>query len=553
MWRLKRTSAVKRERREEEVEDSENGLSSDEDTDQREEKRVKKERSASVASTGAGGKKGKPPIPSAGWPAKQNLDDGRPSKKHRRVKTEEEKIIGKGKERAKKEENQVQSTGEESESSSSENSEEEAENRTAAAAGPSASVSLPKGFTDPGTHIDGTLLSEREQLGRLLAHFESSEKGQKFLTTQSYRSLLSSMFAQYSADLAKSLHWWTKAQADIKARHFDPSTCSDADWHRLSYLEELLAENAYTWDLWPRLPAYTENDSLHSIATRGPAVDMEPNMAEEIAGIALRQLADSSLFKDLDFSLSPLHLEALISSHTKRGLPFSTRRHRTIQPGASTYATPEISEAGYRAKYLNREDVLLDHVEAIRVPLITQTMEILDRVLMTVAENRKVQAFRRHRPHSVQRTVQPDKEQEPKQMSEVKKGKQRAVAQHEDISAAAVEEERSKVAQDKQRTVGEEDQVSAPFEEELPDEVREGEHRAVAQGVDIPEPAEEEWSEVRKGKRRAVDQDVEPWDEEPAEPSKRKKPKKKERMPPGDSKAVLLAAASVPGMPRRCA
>ena len=492
VWRLQRSTAaaaagVKRERHDTLSEDDEEaGDVSDESEGRREEKRVKKERSASVASIV---KKGKLPVPSAGWPPKQDLSAPFIRSKYSKIKQEDNKIIGKGKERAKKEDEIPGGTQEagESEASSNEAGESDGESDEAK---PSSPRTLRKDFGHIWRHSDGTPLNEEEQVSRLISHFESTSKGVDFLTTSSYKSLLSSMFAQDSADLAKSLHWWNTAKAGIQSGRTDPVTSSDEEWYKLMHLERLLAENAYTWDLWPRLPAYPDTEvgtssSLHSIATRGSAIDMEPNMSEEIAGIALRQLADSTLFQDLDESISPLHMEALLSNHTKHGFPFRKSRKRTVQHPPSTYAIPEISESEYRRQYFNREDMLLDHVEDIRVPLTKNTLATLHSVLMTIAEFRKVQSVRRHRvlpKIPVDELAEATEEQE--EMSEVKKGKRKAVDQDENLDM--------------------------PMQEE-------------------PEIVAEEEEEVRK----------------------QKKPRKKERQPPGDWKAVVLAGASTPGIPRR--
>lgn len=464
LWRLVRER--KRKRRssaasalEESSEDPDNNDHQSDDS-ARDSKRAKKERSASVASHR--GERGKPPVPSAGWPSKRDLGQSY-VRKPRNIKQEDDDsqaTLG-------KKDEDTTALNHRNEDSSSNNGEEVREEEEEATAIQHKLGAFPLKVSDGA----GKPVPEGELFGQLINHFESVDKGRDFLYLGDHTSLLASLTAQATADLAKSLHWWKEAGPLMKAAHLHPATSTDEDWHGLPYLAQLLAENVHTWDLWPRLPAYTAESRLSGeIAARGPAVDTEPNMPEEIAGIALRQLADSSLFENLDESLTPLHVEALLANHAKQGVPYRrSRKNRKmiVQDDPSIYAAPQISEQEFRNAYLKKEDLILDHIDHVRVPLIQGTLGTLDEVLLFLAESRKVQPARRARPAA------PPPEEPAEEMSEVKKGKQRAA-----------------------------DQDAA---------------------VDLPAEMQE---------------------------PKKVKYKKKERQPPSDWKAIVLAAASVPGMPR---
>lgn len=461
LWRLARNTKPKWDRQAsiaESEEDDESDAS--EDSAQREPKRVKRERSYSAHSR-RGGRKA--PVPSAGWPARQDLSAPRLAYKRRVVKKEDHE-----------EETDAVTDGNRDgngqDAGESSNSADDEAQRGVHGRGRKLGV-----FPITGLDKQGQPVQEHELLGQMLAHFGTSDKGENFLHLASYKSLMASIFAQDSADLAKCLFWWQDAGPAIRQSHLHPTASSDEEWQAASQLAQLLAENAHTWDLWPRLPAYpdasTDAKSLSTFIDRGQVADPKPNMSEEIAGIALRQLAGSTLFENVNASIGPLHMEAYIDTHVKHNIPFQRVKSgkRPVQRPRSTYAPGRLSAEQYRSRYLNKEDMILDHVDTVRIPVIRETLSAVDKVLMMIADNRKPQPTRRSRPS---------------------------------------------------RRVPENDSGQV-----------------------------EGTSEVKKGKQRAVDKDeVMPLvEEEPHKPQKRKK----EPQPPGDWRTVVLAAASVPGLPRR--
>ena len=295
-----------------------------------------------------------------------------------------------------------------------------------------------------------------------LVALESTQTGSDFLGLQSYKSLLGSLFASDSSDLAKSLHWWTTspAAAAIKRSHPDPIACSKAEWDSLTHLQLLLAENARTWDVWPRQQSARGGGSLNDTSGRRGRTtsDRDPHVAEEIAALALSTLQQSSLIPDLLSSLTPLHLHQLAINKAESGLPASMQgssrpgyggswssSHRSANSpfARSTYAIPPISPQEVEVQLLDRDELLLSHVEDIRVPLIQQTSLAIDSVLLKLAEMRKPEGMRR-RP--MRETASAD---EDAPMSEKKRGKQRAPNATEDSDfTKAVEADETRMGSD---------------------------------------------------------------------------------------------------------
>ena len=324
-----------------------------------------------------------------------------------------------------------------------------------------------EGGFDEGAGATTRPSTQRQQLlenpDAFLAALESTQTGSDFLGIQSHKSLLGSLFASDSSDLARSLHWWntSPAAAAIKRSRPDPIVCSRAEWDSLTHLQLLLAENVRAWDLWPRQQSVRSRSSLNDASgSRGRPSDRDPHVAEEIAALALSTLQQASLIPDLLSSLTPLHLHQLVIDKAESGLPASMRGssragyggsrladHRSANPpfAHTTYAIKPIFPREVEAQLLDPDELLLSHVEEIRVPLIQQTSLVIDSVLLKLAEMRKPEGMRRRplRETAVAQEVAP--------MSEKKRGKQRAPNGTEDGDLAkAAEADETRLGSDEE-------------------------------------------------------------------------------------------------------
>ena len=316
---------------------------------------------------------GKLPVPSAGWPMKSRRRISNLNNNNRiDIKEEEE---GKLKSPV------GPNTRSENEATSSDSSAEGSENNE---------------DTDSKDVLED-LEYDTSVLDTLISRLSSSARGNRFLTISSYNSLLSSMFAEASSDLSHSLFWWdTSASAKtIRARCPSLLSIEPEEWRNMSYLDRLLAENAYSWTLWPR-QIIPKHPTLNLNNSHPP-----PKLPEEIAALVLHFLSRSNIPEQVATSLSPIHLRVLIEGKHNFDTSFphhQSTANRKSHTTNSTYAIPYMTETEYRATYLNREAMILEHADQVEGAIILQVKHAIDSVLLKIAEMRLPYGMRRHIP-----------------------------------------------------------------------------------------------------------------------------------------------------------
>ena len=372
-WRLAGdTDDRKRRRRRHKV------TTSDSDGDRRdidiseESTKRKQSRSLSLAALENYNGLGKLPVPSAGWPSKRKkINAGATSSTH------ETNNKTKGKEKA------ALSSSDESERK-----------------GEISAISLYGSDTYTGEHKETAARdlaseSEREDIQTYLARLSSTATGNRFLGPSSYASLLSSMFAESSSDLSRSLYWWeTSVFAARKRSRWPPlPTIEPQQWRAMSYGHRLLSENVYTWTLWPRQSKPTD------LASKINTIPV-PDLPEEIAALVLHYLTRSSIAQSVVESLTPTQMQVLLQGKMNDTVPFALRQatHRQSPFAKSTYAIPLMSETEYRAKYLEPQEMTLDHAEEVQGTIVLHTTHAINSVLLKLAEMRRPYGMRRHIP-----------------------------------------------------------------------------------------------------------------------------------------------------------
>jgi len=318
---------------------------------------------------------GKLPVPSAGWPSAATFSHtfGRPAVKEEQVKMEPVS----------------NDEGDGSSSDSSDDEEDGDEERQATDALQEDEEDVKKRHTSFKVKD-----CDPEQM---LAELQSSTKGNHFLTTQSYTSLLTSMHLEKASDLSTSLYWWdfSPSARAVRAKYPSLLEIKHEDWRNMSYLHRLLAENVYNWSLWPRPPQPSSSDR--------PSTSTLPS---EITAIILSQISSSNIHKQVLSSLNDTQLKLLRTNHRNDRIPFNLRESYKKKKSVfekSTYAIPTISNEELLEEYFNREDLILDHVEAIQEPIGVLVQNAIERVLLKVAEMRLPKGARR--PLSAEKNV----------------------------------------------------------------------------------------------------------------------------------------------------
>lgn len=253
--------------------------------------------------------------------------------------------------------------------------------------------------------------------GQLLRQLGLSANGLEFRDLSSYRSLMSSQFAEESSDLAKSLYWWEfsrDAKDKVKYRFPSSSQLGSEQWAQMGYFEKLLAENALAWDLWPR-KLYTDQPSLtsgeatkagstsdslhqhhHSELFRSPV--NAPFMLEQLINLVQTILNRSSLPDHIQQNTHPMHIQALAHAERNFGYPASLRSTRDWRYTAfhkSRFAIPATNVEAFGQRYLDRDELVLDIVDRIASRASHAIKHTLDSVLLKVAQLRQPKGARR--------------------------------------------------------------------------------------------------------------------------------------------------------------
>lgn len=240
--------------------------------------------------------------------------------------------------------------------------------------------------------------AEDKAVQQLLDSMSTTARGSHFLHQLNYASLLTSLAHSEQTDLAAHLHWFSTSPLVQKLRVQNAARLprSQAEAQLVSSVDIGKLENFEGWDKWPRPP-----ERGRSAKAKGKARGMEQSsLPQALAGEATRLLSASDLEKRVLESLaSPHHYAALVASHQKHGRPksFLSSGTHTATQGSSTYRIPPISAEALADRYLNRETLILDHIESVQAPLVLDTTQRIDSVLLNVARMREPRGMRRHK------------------------------------------------------------------------------------------------------------------------------------------------------------
>lgn len=367
---------------------------------------------------------------------------------------------------------------------------------------------------------DDTGHSSTERYEAILSQLSSTQSGTSFLETSSYASLLRSIFAEESSDLSHSLHWWefSRAAKSIRTRWPVLPITSKKQWKKMSDLDKLLSENTYNWALWPRPPRADPKPTL-GITIYPPTLMDDarflPNLPEAIVSTALEVLSRSSLPDDIINGMTRTHIHAWTQSKRDHGFPATIQakdqwqRQTVFGSKNSKYAIQPSSPDEFAARYLNRDELMLDIAEEVGTQTASVVQHAVDSVLLKIAMFRE--------PKGLRKTPQQNRAKESK-------------------SRVAAQNTPSEVVKQKKKGKGKEKEKDKEKEKEADDPPE------TASGLPI------------ESSTAACAQDsfAEHSHEERAEASITQQHKKDKHVhPPVDWQKVLLAAITVPGLPRR--
>lgn len=217
-----------------------------------------------------------------------------------------------------------------------------------------------------------------------------SGRGQHFLETSDYASLLASIFAEDSTDLARNLYWWEfSPQAQyLRQRRPDISRMQKTDLPKLTYLDVLLAENACLWTLFPRL---TQLVSPQLALFDSKIMHKQPSLPEEISALITLQLQQSGVLRRSVAEMHPIQLGALRDSYLYYADEIQKDKAKLRHPStaAARAQNPYLTRTEYREKYLDADDLLLDYTERLETPITMHTLQILQSTLLYIAQCRK--------------------------------------------------------------------------------------------------------------------------------------------------------------------
>lgn len=234
---------------------------------------------------------------------------------------------------------------------------------------------------------DEEINSDATPADEVLARMKRYQHGRNFLTIKDYKSILASQYAEDSTDLARHLHWWefSPQAAAIKERWKHVYFMSAEEAAKLPYLDLLQAENAHSWTLWPRL------SHLHPLpADSGSSTLLQPalDLADALRDAALRSLQRSGAIQKALDEMTDIHLDAYMEEAYEYGVQESAR-------SSAQAPNPLLTRDEFRKRYLDHDELLLDHAEAKEEYIVPIVTHALDAILLRLAELRKPLRSRR--------------------------------------------------------------------------------------------------------------------------------------------------------------
>lgn len=494
----------------------------------------------------------KEPIPSAGWPARPA--DSFPSDD---MTTRKHDKKGKGKAREVDDRDDDVSTGQyDVESQRTELGSETKGNDEQDADTQRTFVQNGGDIKAKSTSVQMDDTSTTREYEAIISQLQGTATGTDYLETTSYTALLRSLFAEESSNLAKSLYWWEfskEANGGNVKKRWETDVIGLREkkkFKKMSYLERLIVENMYSWTLWPRkldssssVFSSSAASGVHAHAKVDATLDddrFKSNLPDEILSTTLSILSRSTLPDEILNSMTPTHIKYWIQHKRDYGFPATLQRARDWRHTPfyrSKYAIPPSSAQEYTDRYMNRDELILDIMDNWGAKTVAVVEHAISSVMLRIA------AFR------------------------VKKGARRPLAPVEKITVAALGKDVGDGHVKKKRKTGKEKALSfgditrlidnGDEEEEDEDVDVDAEHprrTSIAEpdmsvDADVPSekgigepPESDNQQQAEGGKKAKKDKEV-----------KNKKKERRGAQGPGDWQAVLLAAVSVPGLPRRCA
>lgn len=364
----------------------------------------------------------------------------------------------------------------------------------------------------------------------ILSQINNTVLGLEYIETSNYTALLRSIFAEESSDLSRSLWWWefSDTAKAIRAKWDNLPITDKKKWRKLSFLDKLLAENTYSWSLWPRPPRA-------QIAQAGPGGTIYPpasiddkrfisSLPEAITSTALSILSRSSLPDEIIKGMTPMHIRAWTQNKRDYGFPatFKTRKQwQSTVFNRSKYAIPPSSTEAFTARYLDRDELILDIMEGIGPQTAAVVQHGVDAVLLKLASLRGRKGMRKPPRDSKGDTDKPVKKK-----NTVKNASEK-------VGSEAVEGEGGVLGNSISKNKGK--------GRALEQDERSNTEAPSTRNPSIDPDIEEE---------SAANYDIADITREPQAEDK-KKSKRKGHQPPANWEKILLAAIMVPELPRR--
>ncbi|KAK9896801.1 hypothetical protein P389DRAFT_172283 [Cystobasidium minutum MCA 4210] len=268
--------------------------------------------------------------------------------------------------------------------------------------------------------MNGALASSSDkEYDAILSQLTSTIRGSHLLETASYTALLRSMFAEDASNLASSIWWWETSDSarKIRSRWKSLPILEKEEWKKMHILDKFIAENTYMWALWPRPPrhdpAFVPSNTIYPPA----ALDdcrFTSTLQEAILSTALHLLPKSALPDDIIQSATEKHIHAWTQLKRDYGIPASIQsrqqwRRRTVFGKARTkHAIPPSSSEVFAARHLDRDELVLDIIEETGSQAAAVVQHSLDSVLLKIAEFRRPKGLRRPLDGSLGRSSRKD-------------------------------------------------------------------------------------------------------------------------------------------------